>query len=70
MDDSVGAVCLNDDGLEKGAVPGRPQDEKPGLVVVLLGNDAEGVLPGVEDLGVLDAVLASTVLDIRMSTSP
>jgi hypothetical protein len=42
----------------RSAVAGGTENQEPGFGVVLLRDDPEGVLPGVANVGVRDAVFA------------
>jgi len=65
MDHPGRRVVGDEDQLEKSTVAGGTDGNDPALAAVVLLSNAEDVAPGVEDVGVRYAVLASTDSDLH-----
>jgi len=65
MDHPGRRVLGDEDQLEKSAVAGGTDGDDPALAAVVPVSNAEDVAPGVEDVGVRYAVLASADSDLH-----
>lgn len=70
MDDPCGLTCWNGDELEHQPVTIGPDDEQSFFAVVLVLDQPGGVAPGMLDVRVVDAVLASRRPDLPWSRIP